>query len=1846
MIKNEFVLSDSDLQGPAIARIFTDAEALLFDYFSILPRFRLNLMATFIIWFFTTFQFGRFLDEAHIDYGWNSDGATVANMVFRFISDFPHLQSRTYLPYIVSMLLMLLFLGSIVFSYFAYKKWQWTVPLSFAKLMIITMTTVFFFPITLATSRMVLGCLHVDPGSPHPFYPMNCWAGAHTALFVVSLVIYGIYLLACTLCLSCLFDSTIPLNPNTQLKHISSRTTNKVEVAMLFIKLILISMHSFGHDPSWRYPIAPVLVLCGIGAVAYNVLYVPYYTDVTQVAYTFQAAFLLWTGVVLFLQVYMTDASGLAMFYFLGLPLILGLSILLHNAQYEKIIAMQEREVVHSYYVDTYMKGLIRHFLGAYAILNPIYVEQDAEFLARRDELLFTIQHALELGAGKYPNNAEMHTLLSAYLAHVLENRVLAYSELSLSEKLYPGLPIRFQNSQLRAHLDEQTSRAQSQEIRAFLEFKQRKEIADNMILDATRNMILFWTELLTKQPRVDKLSVLGEKAHRALNLSIYHFKALLKINTQSIPVMRAFGRVLLDVLHDSKGAGELLDRAAAIEREMALKVHSLHDDANARLNTLLRITDESIDIFDERNAVVMINISARARGVIESVNSTWCKAFGYRSSSDLVGKKINMLQPDQIAEEHDTIIARYLEKKTSQIVGRTIMLLGKHQLGHLFPFEVYTRWSDEAQGSMVGVARVLPCEHDIYLTLDGQTRVVTNASLSLYSQLGVHKRDMYARKVEMGTFIPALQLVQTEEVDNSHQVDECWRKLLTSRGLETEGVHVVTNRKVNIHAWVSKLSLPESSFYMMKLTVTQIADADGVGFDTDSDDDLVGHQSYVNRFDDVELGLEPAMMSENGDESDVGRMFGPSQLSTRLASQSFSRTLSGEHGHDPALSNSNTADDETALMHGIAHALSSSDQGSQRGSQHASQGLLPGMDSSSARGGRFPASSMSMGATPRSGRGSVFAGASASPSMRSAMTNSKQIPSSRLNNAASASLSLLSPRSILSAGQVSLHMNNSARNSGRQSGSPPFSPKSPPLSAQRGAPETTTIEMTSLTRIEDDVDAEGQAADVEHEHDLKSKHKTVGNRRLKRALEIQQRIVSKRMFMMNLWTFSALCFLIVFALAIHFTTSETLSYSRDVTGVLNSSARRHQALGDAMTHLQSYYLLAEFPGTLDYFVRNNTFASDSYADVMDGMQQRITMSLDTLKTESTKTDYVNIDSAAWASLQDDANLETLVIRGGAPEAIFESLKSAVIIFSAQARDLSSSLDRQFYVLYTGMNALYPAMVRAAYVAHASLESKNTLIVNVIIALFVLSLVMVLMVMPLVVIPTILASENEKVEVVEMLCEIPRPVRKTVRRQLQSVYTFLRNDDDDDMVIVANDDNDDNDDKTTSGASVAATDADASEFSAPDTAPGKPMPPPRVSTAADRYQSRSSRANAVNSRVKESMKPDGRGGKGLRKAGDFAGDDSVVMAEDGQVNLDVISHAMRKVAEDDGSKLAVGNGGRVIQLTDETVFVRKSKWQQFVLFVRESPMMFNMSIKFLIFMFFMITYFTVIYTETVRITERIELYSYGLVYVGLRYPATQLGLLYLRTSVFFTHPLLQAKHAYDPFLLIPDWNVEVNSIFNGVNGIHTALLFGAPELPVTVNEKNKNRIMYKNLCTLDKSDLAPLLPVSYAPKFFETCNDVELGMLTQGVFTPLSSAIETLSVLSFASFNGIFSDAIEPAIVFPPAYDAIRAYAKTSYKSMEVLLIDYLAQVNAWLIESYYENVDDVTNNFENLRLILLILIIVAIFVMYFAIFKPIWTSLQFSLHQTRSMVLLVPVTLLKQMPKMQEFVTTTLSKE
>jgi PAS domain S-box-containing protein len=98
-----------------------------------------------------------------------------------------------------------------------------------------------------------------------------------------------------------------------------------------------------------------------------------------------------------------------------------------------------------------------------------------------------------------------------------------------------------------------------------------------------------------------------------------------------------------------------------------------------------------NFEVFDELSPIAIV--ISNGDGIIEGVNNKTEQLFGF-DSSELIGKTIECLMPDDLMEKHIKHRARYTSKPFSRSMGTGLELVGRKKNGELFPIEIGLNYS------------------------------------------------------------------------------------------------------------------------------------------------------------------------------------------------------------------------------------------------------------------------------------------------------------------------------------------------------------------------------------------------------------------------------------------------------------------------------------------------------------------------------------------------------------------------------------------------------------------------------------------------------------------------------------------------------------------------------------------------------------------------------------------------------------------------------------------------------------------------------------------------------------------------------------------------------------------------------------------------------------------------------------------------------------------------------------------------------------------------------------------------------------------------------------------------
>ncbi|KAJ9448465.1 Sensor protein FixL [Diplonema papillatum] len=175
---------------------------------------------------------------------------------------------------------------------------------------------------------------------------------------------------------------------------------------------------------------------------------------------------------------------------------------------------------------------------------------------------------------------------------------------------------------------------------------------------------------------------------------------------------------------------------------------------------TTLRYTSNVIETMTHLSPVTIILINQKGR--ILTFSKAGEAEFGYEMA-EIIGKKVNLLMPDDIAKKHDGYIKKFIVSQVKKVVGKTTLgFHAKRKSGELFPCELTVQdiQKEGLETLFVG------CVRDYTEDLKIQDTIVTGQSIldaSVYPLIVISEKGIVKNFSEAATSIfgwPAEEIV------------------------------------------------------------------------------------------------------------------------------------------------------------------------------------------------------------------------------------------------------------------------------------------------------------------------------------------------------------------------------------------------------------------------------------------------------------------------------------------------------------------------------------------------------------------------------------------------------------------------------------------------------------------------------------------------------------------------------------------------------------------------------------------------------------------------------------------------------------------------------------------------------------------------------------------------------------------------------------------------------------------------------------------------------------------------------------------------------------------------------
>jgi len=763
-----------------------------------------------------TWQLLSFAFFKRVEFDWNHNWSFWLSNALSWSSNFLGQSTSGFFAAIgwVGMIVLLA-----VFAVYGQRKLRWIWPMKAFSLWLLAGVSFMYIPVAGSLFRMIFGCLQSDV--EHWDYPgLTCWSGTHIAYACISIVLLPFFIFC-----SCVVAVTyFELNPNQREDagdkvSASARAHARGDLLNIVLRTILlfcfITFGSFQHN---HWPLALLIVFCGCALTYYQIAYMPYYNVTLQVAAVFQALVVLWSGICVVITTIRgsSDHGAIYLLYFC-LPLMILIAILAVKARMDQVLYWGNEKLTKPHLVELKARLVMRDGMHK-TNLDEAWVDHTDDYSAYiKNQLWKQVEAIFQLGVSRFPEDPLLHLGFAGFYLFYSHNKPLAYRELSSAQSLPHAFDVKFILFLYQTRAELETTWGHTSDVQSYIEFKERKNVADNASRLAARSMFDFWTELLRSAPNVSRLIRLGNVGRQAIAQAQVNFERLLQINATSVPVLRSYGGFIIDFHGDINTSSQLLHRADELEDARSNMVST--DLAGM---SFLDQQKSTLDIFDERNAVVGMSVEKDTFAQIISLNGSCRRMFGYSLNSELLHRNISVFIPEPIQSMHDDIVAEFLSRNTTSILNTTRVVLALHKNGTIFPINLFIRWADTSASKVIGVMSRLQTDDEQIMFDRENNSVVTYCTQNAYTWFGYNREMLVAREIYLGGLIPNLAMERAITGKDKRR-----REMLVNRASQKSGViipakHHTSGKLFLMRVWITQVAVRgrEVSFIRMSRNI------------------------------------------------------------------------------------------------------------------------------------------------------------------------------------------------------------------------------------------------------------------------------------------------------------------------------------------------------------------------------------------------------------------------------------------------------------------------------------------------------------------------------------------------------------------------------------------------------------------------------------------------------------------------------------------------------------------------------------------------------------------------------------------------------------------------------------------------------------------------------------------------------------------------------------------------------------------------------------------------------------------------------------------------------------------
>jgi len=279
---------------------------------------------------------------------------------------------------------------------------------------------------------------------------------------------------------------------------------------------------------------------------------------------------------------------------------------------------------------------------------------------------------ALRWGAARFPKNVKLHLQTAAFFKSTGGNRYLELSALNSAKQLSNSLDVNFgvyqRNRELRDTGGASAGKAsvgikvQSSSVDRLL-VDQHSSAASKHDLRSRETLVRVWEALQSTSPDMHQLANLGRRLKLSAESADSHYRSLLKLQRQSIQLLRQYGDFLGAVLGRIQKADELLAKADRLQESALARANQKVQgfqllQACQRGSAVLEVTSAFTLSGDLNNLGEITHASSRAAHLLLKAPSTLVGTSGFDIFPAPINRCIERLVLDHIRQKQGRVLS------------------------------------------------------------------------------------------------------------------------------------------------------------------------------------------------------------------------------------------------------------------------------------------------------------------------------------------------------------------------------------------------------------------------------------------------------------------------------------------------------------------------------------------------------------------------------------------------------------------------------------------------------------------------------------------------------------------------------------------------------------------------------------------------------------------------------------------------------------------------------------------------------------------------------------------------------------------------------------------------------------------------------------------------------------------------------------------------------------------------------------------------------------------------------------------------------------------------------------